>query len=143
MKKSLILIMFVMLAGLLFAQAPQSFQYQAVVRDASGTVLQSHAVNFQIEIISGPLPGTVEYIETHTATTNDFGIVTLSIGNGTTTGNFGNINWGNASYFIKVEVDVTGSGYIYMGTTQLLSVPYALYSETSGNAGPTYTAEVE
>ncbi len=122
----------------LFAQSPQSFQYQAVVRDAAGIALVSQPVNFQISIISGSITGTVEYTETHSATTNTFGIVTLLIGNGTpVTGTFSGIVWGISSHFIKIEADL-GSGYIDMGTTQLLSVPYALYSENAGNI-PTYT----
>ncbi|OFX31040.1 MAG: hypothetical protein A2X08_18240 [Bacteroidetes bacterium GWA2_32_17] len=133
MKKSLVLSIFVMLSIVAFAQAQQSFQYQAVVRDASGTALQSHAVNFQLSIISDSITGTVEYVETHATTTNAFGIVTLAVGSGNQiTGTFSGINWGIAFHFIKVEADL-GSGLIDMGTTQLLSVPYSLFSEQSGN----------
>ncbi len=135
-------ICFTMLRALLFAQTPNLFQYQAVVRDASGTALVNQPVNFQVSIISGSITGTVEYIETHTASTNAFGIVTLTIGNGIpVTGTFVSVNWGSASHYIKVEADPTGgTSYLDMGTTQLLSVPYALYAETAGNAGQTYSA---
>ncbi len=124
----------------LFAQTPQSFQYQAVVRDASGNALVSQPVNFRVSIISGSMTGTVEYVETHNSTTNAYGIVTLNIGSGTaTTGTFTAINWGISSHFIKVEADPTGgTSYLDMGTTQLLSVPYSLYSEKAGNI-PVYT----
>jgi len=109
MKKSLFLSIYVMLSFEVFAQAPQSFQYQAVVRDAIGTALQNQAVNFQLSIISDSTNGPVEYVETHTGTlTNNFGIVTLSVGSGTTTDNFAGINWGIAPHFIKVEADPTG-----------------------------------
>ncbi|MBI5542049.1 MAG: hypothetical protein HY951_18480, partial [Bacteroidia bacterium] len=122
------------------AQTPQSFQYQAVIRDASGNVLQSQSVNLRLSIIPVSAIGVAEYVETHTLTTNTFGILSLSVGNGNVvTGNFSTINWGASNHFIKVEADL-GSGYIDMGTTQLLSVPYALYSETAGNAGQTYTS---
>ncbi len=123
----------------LFAQVPQSFQYQSVVRDAAGTALVNQPVNFQISIISGSITGTVVYSETHTASTNAYGIVTLNIGGGTpVTGTFSVINWGSTSHYIKVEADPAGgTNYLDMGTTQLLSVPYALYSENTGNAGDT------
>ena len=115
------------------AQTPKSFQYQAVVRDAGGNALQSISVNFKLSIILGPLPGTVQYSETHTATTNTFGIATLAVGSGTPVTNlFSGINWSISPHFLKVEANL-GSGYINMGTTQLLSVPYALYSERSGD----------
>ncbi|MBI5540118.1 MAG: tail fiber domain-containing protein [Bacteroidia bacterium] len=126
----------------IFAQAPQSFQYQAVIRDASGNVLQSQSVNFKLSIISGSVSGTVEYVENHNSVTNQFGIVTLNVGLGLpVTGIFSSINWSASSHFIKVEADPAGgTSYLDMGTTQLLSVPYALYAETSGNAGQTYTS---
>ncbi len=131
------------IAGLLFyctnAQSPQSFQYQVVVRNASGNALISQAVNFRISIISGSVSGTVEYVETHSANTNSVGVVILAIGGGTVnTGNFANINWSNSSHFIKVEADPNGgTSYLNMGTSQLLSVPYAMYAEQSGNGGDT------
>ncbi len=140
MKKILIGITFVVICLHGFSQPPQSFQYQAVVRDASGTALVNQPVNFQISILSGSITGTVVYSETHTASTNAYGIVTLNVGGGTpVTGTFSSINWGSASHYIKVEADPTGgTTYLDMGTTQLLSVPYALYSEQAGNI-PVYT----
>ena len=123
---------FVMLSIGAFAQAPQSFQYQAVVRDVNGVALINQPVDFQLSIIPGLPTNPAEYVETHTDTTNSFGIVTLSVGSGTTTNNFTAINWGSAPHFIKVEADL-GTGLIDMGTTQLLSVPYSLFSEQSGN----------
>jgi hypothetical protein len=118
------------------AQSPQSFQYQAVVRDASGSVLVSQPVSFQISIISGSTTGTVEYVETHSAITNTLGIVLLSIGKGTpVNGTLAAVNWENALHFIKVEADPTGgTNYLDMGTTQLLSVPYALNSLKASQA---------
>ena len=141
MKKISVLFFSIVFYGtFLKAQTPQSFQYQAVVRDASGTAMVNQSVNFQISILSGSVTGTPEYIETHAASTNAFGIVVLSIGTGAVVqGSLSGINWGSNSYFIKVEADPTGgTSYQDMGTTQLLSVPYALYSEKSGNI-PVYT----
>src|SRR3989304_9544091 len=128
MKILLFVCIILMFSMRVFSQSPNSFQYQAVVRDASGTAMVNQPVNFQISIISGSITGTVEYVETHNASTNAFGIVTLNIGNGTLVfGTFSTINWGSNSHYIKVEADLTGgTSYLDMGTTQLLSVPYAL-----------------
>lgn len=131
------------IAGLLFycsnAQSPLSFQYQAVVRNASGYAIVSQSVNFRLSILSGSVSGTVEYVETHLVTTNTIGVVNLAVGNGLpVSGIFSSINWSASPHFIKVEADPSGgTNYLDMGTAQLLSVPYALYSETSGNAGDT------
>ena len=141
MKKIFFSIIGLAISYITFAQTPQSFQYQAVVRDVNGVALINQPVDFQLSIISGSPTGTVEYVETHTGfSTNAYGIVTLSVGGGTlVSGSFTAINWGSALYFLKVEADL-GTGLLDMGTTQLLSVPYALYAETAGNAGQTYTA---
>ncbi len=134
------LLILILLTCKLFAQTQQYFQYQAVVRDANGVVLTNHTVNFKISIIPGSINGTIEYVETHNSLTNEFGIVLLQIGSGAQiSGLFSSINWGNSLHFIKIEVDPSGgTNYIEMGTTQLLSVPYALYAENAGNI-PTYT----
>ncbi|MBI5540120.1 MAG: tail fiber domain-containing protein [Bacteroidia bacterium] len=119
-----------------FAQVPQTFQYQAVIRDVSGTAMVNQSVNFQISILSGSVTGTAVYVETHTASTNAYGIVALNIGSGIpVTGTLSSINWESASHFIKVEADPTGgTSYLDMGTTQLLSVPYALNSLKANQA---------
>jgi len=111
-------------------QAPQSFKYQAVARDITGTVLANRNVSFQISILEGAVNGPTMYCETHLVTTNQFGLVNLNIGNGTiVSGVFSLINWGSDTYFIKVEMDtVVGTNYQLMGISQLLSVPYALNS---------------
>jgi hypothetical protein len=117
------------------AQAPQSFNYQAVARDASGAVLSNQAVSFRISLLQGSATGTNVYSETHPITTNQFGLVNFAIGGGTiVSGSFANINWAQGPYFAQVELDATGgSTYVIMNTTQLLSVPYAQYAEKSGN----------
>jgi hypothetical protein len=122
-----------LICAMVFAQSPQSFQYQSVVRDGNGDVVVNQPVSFQISLISGSSTGTVEYCETHAATTNAFGLVTLAIGEGTVvSGSFSGINWSTAAHFIKVEVDINGgTAFVDMGTTQLLSVPYALHAKTS------------
>jgi uncharacterized protein (TIGR02145 family) len=126
-----------------FAQAPQSFRYQAVARDKSGNVLANQNVSFRISILSGSISGTVVCSETHSGiSTNAYGLIELEIGKGTPlTGDFSSIDWGSDSYFVKVEMDPEG-GRLYqeLSTSQLLSVPYALYSQKAGNGFPTGTA---
>ncbi len=116
------------------AQSPQAFKYQAIVRDATGEILSNQNVSFRIGIRDGSAVGTILYQETHATTTNQFGIANLEIGNGTpVTGIFADIDWGNNSKFLEVELDpYGGSAYTSMGTTQVLSVPYALYAENAG-----------
>jgi len=116
------------------AQVPQSFKYQAVARDASGEVIADQKVSFQISILQSSETGTSVYSETHVDSTNQFGLVTLEIGTGTTTDDFTAIDWGNDAYFIQIEMDATGgTSYTLIGTSQLLSVPYALYAKSAGN----------
>jgi len=122
-----------------YGQAPEGFKYQAVVRDAGNTILNNQAVGMQIEILQGGISGTPVYTESFTPTTNTYGLVNLEIGTGTTSDDFTIIDWANDTYFIRTSIDVTGgSSYSVMGTSQLMSVPYALYAKTSGNgAGAT------
>ena len=138
MKKLFTLLATVTLSVMLFAQAPQSFSYQTVIRDASWQVLSNQNISLEISIIEDVANGTAIYTEAHSATTNELGLVNLSIGDGgVMLGTWSNIDWGNHTYFIEVAVDVTGgTSYIVMGTSQLRSVPYALYAETSGSSTP-------
>jgi hypothetical protein len=138
MKKLLSILSIMTLSVMLFAQAPQSFSYQTVIRDATWTVLDNQSVGIKISILEDVANGNVVYEETHSATTSTIGLVNLSVGAGMViNGIFNTIDWGNHNYFIEVAVDVTGgTSYIVMGATQLRSVPYALYAKTSGNPGP-------
>ena len=138
MKKLFTLLAAVTLSAMLFAQAPQSFSYQTVIRDANWQPISNQSVSIKIEIIEDAVNGFVVHEESHSATTNDIGLVNLAIGSVITQGSqFQNINWGQHIHFIRVSVDVSGGlNYIVMGTTQLRSVPYALYAETSGSMLP-------
>ena len=118
-----------------FAQAPDAFKYQAVVRNSTGNILGSQAVGMQLIIHQTTATGTAIYSETFATMTNAYGLVNLEIGTGVTSGNFSAIDWGNGPYFIETAVDVSGgTNYSSMGTSQLLSVPYALYAEVAGSA---------
>ncbi len=140
LRKEKNLFVFIFLAFIIgissYAQTPQAFKYQAVVREANGSAIENTIVSLRISILEGSAIGTVIYSETHQVATNEFGLVNLNIGEGSiVTGNFATINWGSNTFFIKIELDTKGnSNYIFMGTSQLLSVPYALYAETSGSS---------
>ncbi len=120
-----------------FAQSPQKFNYQGVARDNSGNVMPNQSIGLRLTIHQGTPTGTIVYRETHTAATNAFGLFDVEAGGGTiVSGVFSSINWGAGPYFFQTEMDANGgTTYQNMGTSQLLSVPYALYAETSGNGG--------
>lgn len=121
-----------------FAQTPEKMSYQAVVRDSGDALVSSQPVGMQISILQTSATGTLVYAETQTPTTNINGLVSLEIGTGTVlSGDFTTIDWSADSYFIKTETDPTGgSSYTITGTSQLMSVPYALYAKTSGSSTP-------
>lgn len=142
MKKNLFFILlFLAQCYLLIGQTPQAFNYQAVARDKSGNVLVDFPVKLRISILQGSVSGTDVYVEKQSLVTNNVGVISIEIGNGTpVSGSFASINWGDNKYFLKMEIDIDGNGYVYSGTSQLLSVPYALYAEKAnvpGVAGPT------
>ena len=116
------------------AQAPQKMSFQSVVRNSSGVLVANHSVGLRLSILQGSINGTAVYVETQTATSNANGLVTLQIGGGTVvSGTFSSIDWSAGPYYIKSEIDPTGgTSYGVVGTTQLLSVAYALYSNTAG-----------
>ena len=134
MKKIYSIIAGLLMTASVFAQAPQKMSYQAVIRNSSNALLTSTPVGMQISILQGAPTGTVAYSETQTLSTNANGLVSLSIGTGTVvSGTFASINWANGPYFIKTETDPSGgTNYSITGTSQLLSVPYALYSNLGG-----------
>ena len=116
------------------AQAPQGFNYQATVRNSSGALIINQNVYFKFNIMLNSQTSVPVYSETHYVPTDDLGQVNLVVGTGTaTTGTFSTINWANGTYYLGIELN-TGTGYVAMGTTQLLSVPYALYANTAGNS---------
>lgn len=123
---------FCLLASTILAQSPQTFKYQAVVRDNAGEILANTSVSFRVSIHDATSTGSIVYQETHSIITNQFGLASLEIGNGLppNIGSFPMIDWGSTSKFLEIELDPTGSNiYTSMGTSQLLSVPYALYAE--------------
>ena len=123
----------------MFGQSPEGFNYQAVIRNASNVIVSNQAVGLRMTLQQGAIGGATVYSETFAVTTNANGLVNVQIGNGSVlSGTFATINWANGPYFIETAVDATGgSSYVVMGTSQLMSVPFALYAKTSGNGqGP-------
>jgi hypothetical protein len=133
MKKIFTLAAALIMTASVWAQSPEKMSYQAVVRNASNALVTTQALGMQISILQGGATGTPVYIETQTPTTNANGLVSLEIGTGTlVSGDFTTIDWANDTYFIKTETDPTGgTSYTITGTTQLMSVPYALHAKTA------------
>jgi len=133
MKRIITICVAILMSASVFAQAPEKMSYQAVVRDASNVLVTSQTVGMQISILQGSASGTAVYVETQTPTTNANGLVSIEIGAGTVvSGDFNSIDWANGPYFIKTETDLNGgANYTITGTSQLLSVPYALHAKTA------------
>lgn len=140
--KILLPIILLLLAFTTSAQIPpQAFNYSGVARDASGNPLSNRILSVEIAILKGATVGQTQYIETHNVTTDQFGLFNLIIGSGAVqSGSMNAITWGNDNYFLRVAFDMNGgNNFTLLGTTQMLSVPYALHSGTAatlaGNGG--------
>jgi len=138
MKKTyLILLGAFMFSTICVSQAPHTFSYQTVIRDVNWGIMPDRDVSVLIRILEDSSFGSVVYSEEHFVETSPIGLVNLEIGGGENySGSFEDIDWGNHSYFLEVSVDInSGNNYLLMGSTQLKSVPYALFAETSANPG--------
>jgi hypothetical protein len=133
--KSFLLVVLAMLSIDSFGQSPEKINYQAIIRDVTGTVVQNQSVSLKIEILESTPSGTIAYEESHSVVTNDYGLVNLKIGTGTViSGVFSIIDWGANPYFLKISVDPAGgSNYTLVGVSELVSVPYALHAKTVDN----------
>jgi trimeric autotransporter adhesin len=131
MKISILILLFCLLTFPVHSQTPAAFKYQAAVRDNSGNILANKSVTFRISILQGGINGSQVYSELHAKITSSLGLVDLEIGNGTSpSGSFSSINWAVSTYFIKIEMDPAGGiAFQMLGTSQLLSVPYALMAK--------------
>lgn len=144
MKKIVLSIGFVMAFMAAQAQAPSKFNYQGIARSGSGQPIAAQAIALRLSVLDGSATGTAVYVERQTATTNAYGLYNVAIGGGTpVTGTLAGVNWASGNKYIKVELDPAGgTAYSDIGTTQLLSVPYAMYAAAgatgpAGPAGPT------
>jgi len=133
----LFMIQSIIISDPLAAQVPQKMSYQAVITDTADVPLINTLLGMRISILQGSPIGTLSYRETHTPTTNSNGLVSLEIGGGTpVSGTMAGIVWSNGPYFVKTETDPTGgTNYTIIGTSELLSVPFAFYS-INGTPGP-------
>ncbi len=133
MKKLLTILSAFFITASVFAQSPEKMSYQAVIRDNNNALVTNKNVGMQISILQGSIDGLAVYVENQTPSTNDNGLVSIEIGAGTfVSGTFSSIEWANGPYFIKTEIDVEGGvNYSIVGTSQLLSVPYALHAKTA------------
>lgn len=131
-----------LLAFNLFSQAPQKMSYQAVIRNASNTLVTNQGVGMRISILQGSPGGSAVYQETQSPTSNINGLVSIEIGAGTVvSGTFAGIDWSAGPYFVKTETDPAGgTNYTITGTSQLLSVPYALHAGSANENDPVFDA---
>lgn len=131
--KKLILTFFASVWVIMSIAQPGFFNYQAVVRNTQGENVANQDVSFKIEILKGSSDGSPVYTETHEATTNELGLVNLKIFGGAQSGMMTvyDVDWGADNYFIKVYLDADGgTDFVEMGTSQLLTVPYAMHAYT-------------
>lgn len=130
-KKIFTLFLFATFVLNIYPQAPDSFQYQAVISD-NNVALANTDVTVKFIIHEKSATGTTIYAETHSTRTNNFGLVALPVGKGTPeSGTFASINWGAGLFFIETQID-KGAGFVSTGTQQLMSVPYAKYANRAG-----------
>ena len=131
MKKTLLTLTLAIAALLSFAQIPQTFSYQGVVRDADSKIVAEKPITVNVQILQGADDGTAVYAETHKVTTNANGLMTFELGSKDAE-KFAKIDWSNAPYFVKTVAEFDGKQI--SGVTPLLAVPYALYAAKAGNA---------
>ena len=131
---SLFILLFINSARL-EAQAPQSFKYQGVARTAGGDIIKNQQIALRLSVLKGGAAGTIAYSEIHTVMVGDFGVFSLNVGQGAVqSGDFINIGWSNDEYWLSVEMDPSaGNNFQFLGSSRLLSVPYALHAETVSN----------
>ncbi len=141
MKKLFTILVLISLVACVYGQSPEKMSYQTVIRNSSGTLVSNSNVKIRIQILHSSESGAVVYDETHSATTNKNGLASIEIGGGTIEpgilSTLADIDWSAGPYFLKTLTDPSGgTTFSIVGTTQFLSVPYALYAKNSGTPGP-------
>jgi microcystin-dependent protein len=138
MKKYYTILAALVLSIGVFAQSPEKMSYQAVIRDGENNLVTDTQIGMQISILQGDANGSAVYTETQLPTTNANGLVSIEIGAGATSDDFSAIDWASGPYFVKTETDPAGgTTYTITGTSQLLSVPYALHAKTADGVSGT------
>ena len=131
------------LLTLTFAIAQDGINYQGAATDVNGDELTNQNITIRASVLSATANGNLEWEETHSTTTDQFGLFNVVIGQGTNTTNgaiasFDDMDWGSAGHYLKIEMDATGgTNYAMIGTTQMMSVPYALYAKSAGTSSVT------
>ena len=135
MKQTFFTLLLLCLFKIGFAQAPQGIPYQSAIRNSTGSILSNQSVSLRFSIHDSTTSGSIVYQEIQNTVTNNQGIVSLNIGQGTpSTGIFSSINWSKNMKFLQIEMNIAGStNYTDLGTQQMMSVPFALFSNTSGS----------
>ncbi len=149
--KVLILSLFVCITGM--SQAPAGFPFQSIIKDNNGVLAKSTDAYVKCRIIRSLPTGRVSYEEVHQVRTNDDGIFSIIIGQGTRISgemSLYAVEWGKDLYYLNLKTVIPSSisikwfdpslNYTDIGTTQLWSVPYALYSGNSNQANITSSA---
>jgi hypothetical protein len=134
MKKLLFSLILTFVTFLAYAQIPPlAFNYSAVARNSQGNLITNSTIGIQISILKTSAIGPVQYSENHFINTDAFGLFNLIVGTGAIQqGSMGAINWSSDNFYMKVGMDANGgTNFLTMGTTQLLSVPYALHAKTA------------
>ena len=141
MKNILSTVLLLFILNIAVAQVPQGINYQAVAYDNLSQPVTNHAVGVRLSVLDGGANGTVLYEETQIPNTDNTGLFSIVIGNGTAvSGTFAGINWGNGTKWLKTEIDITGgNNYVVMGSSQFMSVPYALYADKSSYYSGSFT----
>ncbi len=143
--KTIVLIVLLFAGFSMLGQAPDLINYQAVAYNASGQSINNTAISIRISVLQSSSSGTIAYQETHNPATDGVGAFDIQIGGGAVTqGTFAGIDWASHSHYLRVEMDAAGgSNYMVMGTSQMLSVPYAKYAETAGGIGGSNNSELD
>lgn len=137
MKKSCLLLLIIAFYNFAYSQSPQKISFQAVIRNSNNNLVSNSPIGLKVSLIQGSTNGNIVFSETHNTNSNSNGLVSIEIGSGTSLLNsIGSIDWAQGPYFIKTETDINGgTNYTITSTTQLLSVPYALYAENTSGSG--------
>jgi hypothetical protein len=139
MKQLLLLITGIFFFFISNAQVPNQINYQGVARNSLGSVIANQSISLRLTIRDASTNGAVIYRESRTLKTNNFGLFVTAIGsNGAsaTVGKFNEIDWASGVKYLQVEIDPGGgTSFLDMGTSQLLSVPFALYAASAKPAG--------
>lgn len=144
MKLYLVLLSVLLTSIIVRGQLPQKFNYQAVVRSNAGAIVANQNVRIRFRIHDGTVSGTVQYSETHNATTNIYGLINLQVGAGTVvSGIFTGVTWNTGNKFLEVEADITGgTNYTSLATVELITVPYALQADNANKFSGSLSGDV-